>query len=72
MESEVTTIFSHLTKDGLGWKPTEITTELKTMVSKPIPNSLSLNNHETAIINDFMGYARKILIEKQNLKIYND
>ena len=42
------------------------------MVSKPIPSSLPSTNHQRAIIIDFMAYARKVPIKKQNLKTYND
>ena len=74
MESEITPIYFYLTKDGLIRKPnkSEFTTELKTMVSKPIPTSLPSTNHQRAIIIDFMAYARKVPIKKQNLKTYND
>ena len=42
------------------------------MVSKPIPSYLPSTNHQRAIIIDFMAYARKVPIKKQNLKTYND
>lgn len=43
----------------------------KSILSKLIPKSLSSNNHKKAIITDFMAYARKVPIRKQNVKTYN-
>ena len=42
------------------------------MVSKPIPSSMPSTNHQRAVIIDFMAYARKVPIKKQNPETYND
>ena len=64
----------HLTKRGLIRKPnkSELTTELKCMITKNIPTHLPPTDHHRNVIIDFMAYARKVSIKKPNLKTYND
>ena len=42
------------------------------MITKNIPMHLLPTNHHRNVIIDFMAYARKVPIKKQNLKTYND
>ena len=64
----------HLTKRGLIPKPnkSELTTELKSMITKNIPTHLPPTDHHRNVIIDFMAYARKVSIKKPNLKTYNN
>ena len=61
----------YLTKGGLIQKPnkSELITELKSMITKNIPTHLQPTNHHRNVIINFMAYARKAPIKKQNLKI---
>ena len=61
----------YLTKGGLIRKPnkSELITELKSMITKNIPTHLQPANHHRNVIINFMAYARKVPIKKQNLKI---
>ena len=61
----------YLTKGGLIRKPnkSELITELKSMITKNIPTHLPPTNHHKNVIINFMAYARKVPVKKQNLKI---
>ena len=75
MNSEITPMSFYLMKDGFIRKPqkSDLATELKSLISKQqIPPSLPSTNHQRAIVIDFMAYARKVPIKKQNLKTYHD
>ena len=48
----------------------ELTPELRSMITKNIPTHLLPTDHHRDIIIDFMAYARKVSIKKQNLKTY--
>ena len=60
----------YLTKGGLIRKPnkSELITELKSMITKNVPTHLPPTNHHRNVIIDFMAYARKVPIKKQNKK----
>ena len=68
---EISPTCFYLTKGGLIRKPkSELITEVESMITKNIPMYLlSTNYHGNAII-DFMAYARKVPIKKQNLKTH--
>ena len=42
------------------------------MLTKNVRTHLPPTNHHRNVIIDFMAYARKVSIKKQNLKIYNN
>ena len=42
------------------------------MITKNIQTHLPTTDHHRNVIIDFMAYARKVSIKKQNLKTYND
>ena len=65
----------YLMKDGFICKSqkSELARELKNRLSKQqILASLPLTDHRRAVVIDFMGYARKVPVKKQNLKTYRD
>ena len=64
----------YLTKGGLIQKSnkSELIPELKSMITKNIPMNLPPTNHHKNVIIDFMAYARKVPIKKQDLKTYDD
>ena len=74
MGYEISTTCLYLTKRGLIQKPnkSELTAEVKSMITKYIPTHLPPTSHHRNVIIDFMAYARKVSIKKQNLKTYND
>ena len=74
MGYEISPTCFYLTKRGLIGNPSksELTTELKSMITKNIPTCLLPTNHHRNVIIDLMIYARKVPIKKQNLKTYND
>ena len=73
MGYEISPTCFYLTKGGLIRKPnkSELITELKSVI-KNIPTHFRPTNHHRNVIIDFMAYATKVLIKKQNLKTYND
>ena len=42
------------------------------MITKNTPTHLPPTGHRRHVIIDFIAYARKVSIKKQNLKTYND
>ena len=64
----------YLTKGGLIQKPnkSKLILELTSMITKNILMHLPPTNHHRNAIINFMAYARKVPIKKQNLKTYND
>ena len=73
MGYEISRTCFYLTRRGLIRKPnkSEVITELKSMIIKNIPPHLPPTDHHRNVIIDFMAYARKISIKKQNLETYN-
>ena len=73
MGYEISPTCFYLTRGGLIRKPnkSELITELKSVITKNIPTHFPPTNHRNVII-DFMAYARKVPIKKENLKTYND
>ena len=70
MGYEISPTCFYLTKGGLIRKPnkSELITELKSMITKNVPTHLPPTNHHRNVIIDFMAYARKVPIKKQNKK----
>ena len=58
---------------GLIRKPnkSELRTELRSIITKNIPTHLPPTDHHRNVIIDFMAYAGKVSIKKQNLKTYD-
>ena len=56
----------YLTKDNYLRKGTksELGKELKSLVNNYSPNNLSINDNNSMLVVDFMGYARKIPVKK--------
>ena len=63
-----------LTKDGdLRKSPkSEFARELKYLLEEPCPTNVPETSLKTAIVIDFMAYARKVPIKKINLVRYED
>ena len=74
LKSEISTISFYLTKDGYIRKPNkaEFFAELKTFLPGSVPTSMPEQSCLCALIIDFMGYARKVLVKTQNLKTFLD
>ena len=74
MGCEISSACFYLTKGGLIRKPnkSELITELKSVITKNIPTDFPPTNHHRNVIIDFIAYARKVPIKRQNLKTYND
>ena len=50
----------------------EFATELKTLLEEPSPTNVPETSMKTAIVIDFMVYARKVPVKKMNLVCYED
>ena len=63
-----------MTKDGeLRKSPkSEFARELKNFLEEPCPNNVPETSLKTAIVIDFMAYARKVPIKKMNLVCSED
>ena len=74
MGYEISPTCFYLTKGGLTQKPNKsgLITELKSMITKNILTHLPPTDHHRNVIIDFMAYATKVSIKKQNLKTYSD
>ena len=62
MGYEISTTCLYLTKRGLIQKPnkSELTAEVKSMITKYIPTHLPPTSHHRNVIIDFMAYARSV------------
>ena len=50
----------------------EFARELKNLLKEPCPTNVPETSLKTAIVIDFMAYARKVRIKKKNLVCYED
>ena len=73
MSSQVYTSF-YLTKDEFLRKPqkSELTKEIEKNMQTPPPAAIPQDDEATAIMIDFMAYARKVAVKKLNLMTFGD
>ena len=73
MSSQVYTSF-YLTKDEFLRKPqkSELTKESEKNMQTPPPAAIPQDDEATAIMIDFMAYARKVAVKKLNLMTFGD
>ena len=71
---EIVATSYYLTKDGeLRKSPkSEFARELKNLLEEPCPINVPETSLKTAIVIDFVAYARKLPVKKMNLVCYED
>ena len=69
---ELTSTFFYLTKDEFLRKPqkSELTKEIEKNMQTPPPAAIPQDDEATAIMIDFMAYARKVAVKKLNLMTF--
>lgn len=74
LKHEIVTTSYNLTKDGdLRKSPkSELSRELKKLLDEPCPTDVPESNLKTALVIDFMAYARKIPPKKMKLLTFED
>ena len=71
---EIVATSYYLTKDRelRKFPKSEFARELKNLLKEPCPTNVPETSLKTAIVIDFMAYARKVPIKKMNLVCYED
>ena len=71
---EIVATSYYLTKGGefRKYSKSEYARELKNLLEQPCPTNVPETTFKTAIVIDFMAYARKVPINKMNLVCYED